>query len=371
MKLMISSNAHHEDKTTIDAVQRVSPAVVSIVISKMMPKIKQIPVAGNFNMPQIQEVVPSEGMLPPMDGVLPPGFVIDGKEKEKIAVGGGSGFAVHSNGIILTNKHVILDGDAEYVVVTQDEKEHPAKIITRDPINDIAILKIETANMPTVKLGDSSSVQPGQTVIAIGNALGLFSNTVSKGIVSGLSRQISAAMGTGEGNEHLRGVIQTDVAINQGNSGGPLINLFGEVVGINTAVIFGAQNIGFAIPINRIKKDLDDMKKYGRIIQPFLGLKYVMLNPELKQRYSLACGLGALIVEDHLPHSKAVIPGSPADKAGIKANDVIIRINGEELHEKDDLSESIQNYKVGETVTLKVLRDGKAFEAKTVLEERK
>jgi len=354
---------HKEDKSTIDAVRKVSPAVVSIVIAKMVPKIKEVHLedgAGPF------------GFMAPQffDGNINPD-ALDGTQKEKVKVGGGSGFVVKENGIILTNKHVVFDTDAEYTILTTDEKEYPAKVLTRDMINDMAILQIEAKNLPIVELGDSLKVEPGQTVIAIGNALGLFSNTVSKGIVSGLSRQISAAMGSGEESEQLRGVIQTDVAINQGNSGGPLIDLDGKVVGINTAVIFGAQNIGFAIPINRAKKDLSDLEKYGRIVQPFIGLRYVMLNETFKEKYKLPIDYGALIIQDHIPGSHAVVPHSPADKAGIKVNDVVLEINGEKLHNKNDLSDVIQKWKVGDEISLTVLRKDKTMKVKTVLEERK
>src|SRR3990167_6966009 len=211
-------NSQDYDKLPIDAVKKVAPSVVSIVISKHMPKIKSLypaPFLGPFAFGET-------------DGT------------EMVKVGGGSGFVVHPDGLVLTNKHVVFDADAEYTVITTDLKEYSGKVISRDPINDIAVLKINAKGLPAVRLGNSSKLELGQTVIAIGNALGLFSNTVSKGIISGLSRTISASLGSSpEGHvENLRGVIQTDVAINSGNSGGPLVNLDGEVIGINTAVIF-------------------------------------------------------------------------------------------------------------------------------------
>src|SRR3989344_673775 len=201
-----------EEKQIIEAVKKVMPGVVSITVNKDLARVKESSLG--------------QGLSP---------FFFDSpvsndEEEQKIKIGGGSGFIVDSSGIILTNKHVVIDQEAEYTVVTNDEKEYPAKVLTRDPINDIAVLKIEAANLPTVKLSNSK-VEPGQTVLAIGNALGLFSNTVSKGIISGLARKISAAMSGPETEqpeiEELRGVIQTDVAINQGNSGGPLINMAG------------------------------------------------------------------------------------------------------------------------------------------------
>ena len=216
-----------------------------------------------------------------------------------------------------------------------------------------------------------NKIELGQTVVAIGNALGLFSNSVSKGIISGLGRKISAAMGQGGEMEHLRNVLQTDVAINQGNSGGPLINLDGEVIGINTAIIFGAQNIGFALPINWAKTDLEDIIKHGRIIRPFIGLRYVMLNKELKERYDLPVDYGALVIKDHMPGSQAVVKDSPADKAGIRENDIVLEINDEKLTEKKELADIIQLANVGDELEMSVMRKDKTMKVKTVLEERK
>jgi len=257
---------------------------------------------------------------------------------ESVTVGGGSGFVVRSDGLILTNKHVVYDQEAEHVVVTSDGKEYPAKVLSRDPLNDIAFVKIEAANLPAIPLGNSSKVELGQTVIAVGNALGMFSNTISKGIVSGLLRSISASLGAGEQTENLRGVIQTDVAINQGNSGGPLVDLDGKAVGINTAVIFGAQNIGFAIPINWAKKDLADIKEHGRIVKPYLGVQFISLSNSIQKKYALPVNYGALVVRDQIPHSVAVAPGSPAYNAGVKENDIILNFNGQKVTEDKDIS---------------------------------
>lgn len=347
-------NSLDYDRLPIEAVKKVAPSVVSVVISKYLPKIK-----GVYGAPGA-----------PFSNPFLFGEVEDG-QKEKIKVGGGSGFIVHPDGLILTNKHVVFDADAEYTVITEDLEEYPAKVLSRDPINDIAVLKISVKNLPALRLGNSSKLELGQTVIAIGNALGMFSNTVSRGIISGLSRSISAALGTGGEMEHLRGVLQTDVAINQGNSGGPLINLDGEVVGINTAIIFGAQNIGFAIPINWAKQDLEDIIKHGRIIKPYLGLLYYMLNKKVQKQYSLPIDHGALVVKDHRPNSMAVVPGSPADKAGLKENDIVVELNGEQITEDKDLSDMLQKCPVGSEIELTVMRKDQELKLKAVLEERK
>ena len=344
-------NSSEYDKLTIDAVKKVAPCVVSIVISKYLPKIKSIYPAPFFN--------------PFMLGDA------EGGEKEKVKIGGGSGFIVHPDGLVLTNKHVVFDPDSEYTVISMDGQEYSGKVISRDPINDIAVLKINATGLPTVRLGNSSKLELGQTVVAIGNALGLFSNTVSKGIISGLSRKISASLGSGGQMEHLRGVLQTDVAINQGNSGGPLIDLDGEVIGINTAIIFGAQNIGFSIPINWAKQDLEDIIKHGRIIKPFIGLQYVMLNKELQQKYALPVDYGALVVRNHIPNSVAVVLGPPADKAGVKENDIILSLNGENLTDDKDLSDKLQSFKVGDSIDLAVLRKKDNLNLSVKLEERK
>jgi len=344
-----------EEKSIIEAVKKISPSVVSIIISKHLPRVKEqifSPLFGPFNFFTQKE---------------------EAKENETMQIGGGSGFIVHSDNshsLILTNKHVVFDNDADYTVLINDQ-EYLAKVLSRDPINDIAILKINNGNLPAAKLGNSSKVEIGQTVIAIGTALGMFTNTVSKGIVSGLSRKITASLGTGEQTEELRGVIQTDVAINQGNSGGPLIDTEGKVIGINTAIIFGAQNIGFSIPINWAKKDLEDIQKYGKVMKPYVGLRYIALNKKFKEKYNLPIDYGALVVRDHIPHSAAVIKNSPADRAGIKENDIILEVNGKKL-DGVEFADAIQECNVGEKVKLKILRNGKdKIETEVTLEERK
>lgn len=347
------------EKQTIATVKKVAPAVVSVVISKMMQEPAKIALDPTQKKP-----------LPIPDESLGNHVPIENMGNHKTKIGGGSGFIVSADGMILTNKHVVYETDAEYTVVANDEKEYPAKVLTRDPINDVAVLKIEAKDLPTLTLGDSDHVELGQTAIAIGNALGLFSNTVSKGIISGLGRKISAALGTGGMIENLRHVIQTDVAINQGNSGGPLVNLDGEVIGINTAVIFGAQNIGFALPINWAKTDLEELSKFGRIIRPYIGLRYIMLNKDLQEKYALPVDYGALVVKDHIPNSQAVVKDSPADKGGVKENDIVLEINGIQLTEQRELADLVEAAQVGDKLTLYVLRGDTKLTTQIKLEER-
>lgn len=361
------SNDSYEQQI-IKAVKTALPAVVSVVISKSPSKIFRRRLQSGspfdfwgdvFGLPVPNEEIPEN--IPRMP---------DGK----IKIGGGSGFIVDSSGIILTNRHVIIDKDASYTVITGEGKEYPAQILARDPLNDVAILKINgkppAGGFPTVKLGDSLKLELAQTAIAIGNALGEFQNTISTGIVSGLSRYITAQAEPYGAQSQLRGLIQTDAAINPGNSGGPLINLAGEAVGINCAVVFGAQNIGFAIPINAAKKDLDDLKKYGKIRRPFLGIRYVMLNKFLAKRHDLPVFEGAWVVKESL-NSPAVVKGSAADRAKIKENDIIVACGGEKITEKNTVIDVIQKRKIGDILEFKILREQKELNIKFKLEERK
>ncbi len=332
-------------------VKKTLPGVVSVTVSKMLP-VFETP----FNNP---------GSPFGFDG-----FFMVPKGKKKIQVGGGSGFIIESSGIILTNRHVVADPKAEYVAVLNEEKKCPAKVLARDPINDIAILKIEGKGLPTVKLGDSSKLELGQTVIAIGNTLGSFRNTVTTGVVSGLSRQITAGNAATKQSTKLRGLIQTDAAINPGNSGGPLIDMEGKAIGINAAMVFMAENIGFALPINNAKKDLKDLKKYGKLKLPFLGVRYVILNKEMKERFQLPLDRGALIISEPTPGGEGIVPGGAAEKAGVKEGDVILSIGQEKITEKKPIEDILQKCKVGQELNLEVSRKGKILNLRASLNER-
>ena len=338
-------------------IKEVMPGVISVIISKSLE--------------EMEKALPAE-MMPLMPFGVPnleiPPEKIDARGM--VQVGGGSGFIVDSDGIILTNKHVISEPSAEYTVVTSDNKKYKAEVAARDPIDDVAILKINAKNLPVVKLGNSVGLELGDEVLAIGNALGLFKNTVSKGIISGLSRSISAKPDPKEPSQELRGLIQTDAAINPGNSGGPLVNMNGEVIGINAAIVFGAQNLGFAIPINSAKRDLEDLKKFGKVMRPLLGLRYINIDENLKEKMSLPVDQGALIAGKG-PYHQGVIPDTPADKAGIKEKDIVLECNGEKLTMDKTIQDFLEELKVGDILNMKILRDNKPLEIKVVLAERK
>ncbi len=340
-----------EKSPIIKIVKDACPAVITIVISRDLPKIE-----GFYFFPYGSQ----EFVIPKMQ---------KGK-KEKTKIGGGSGFIVSPDGYVITSNHVVSEKEADYSVIYEPNKTFSAKIISRDPINDVAILKIDVKNFPCLELGDSDKIELGEAVIAIGNALGEFHDTISTGVVSGLSRYITAFSGISRQAERLRGLIQTDAAINPGNSGGPLVNIEGKVIGINTAVIMGAQNIGFAIPINYAKKDLEEVKKYGKIKRPFMGVKYIIINKEIAKKDKLPKDYGALIAREVLGES-AIIEGSAAQKAGLKEFDIILECQGEKITEENPLSHLLQKYRIGQEVSLKVLRGKKEIKVKVKLERKK
>lgn len=295
---------------------------------------------------------------------------IKGDKTESVKIGGGSGFLIASDGMILTSKHVVEDPEADYTIIVEPTKKYPAKVLARDSISDIAVLKIEGNNFPYLKLGDSDKIELGQQVIAVGNALGEFHDTVSTGIISGLSRFIQATNEFTKQAERLRGLIQTDAAINPGNSGGPLVDIEGKVIGINTAMVMGAQNIGFAIPVNYAKKDLAEIKKYGKIKVPFLGVKYILLTKEISEKNKLPIDYGALVVRETLGEGP-VVKDSAAEKAGVKEFDIILEANGEKITIENPLSDILQKYQIGQEIELKILREGQKNNIKVKLEEKR
>ena len=325
-----------------NAVQKANPAVVAITISKDVPKYTT----------SYQDVTPDGSGIT----FQVPVQQQDGYENQQ--VGAGSGFLISADGMIITNRHVVEDKTATYTVYLSNGKKYPAKVLARDAILDVAIVKIDATALPYLNLGDSSSLKLGQSVIAIGNALGEFQNTVSVGVVSGLSRSITAGdSSTGE-SEALDHVIQTDAAINPGNSGGPLLDLSGEVVGIDTAIVSGSQSIGFALPINTIKTVINSVRNTGQIVRPYLGIRYTTITPELKDTDKLAYDYGILVAPGEGDNAPAVIPGSPAAKAGIVEGDIILSIDGVKLDADHDLVQLIRQKNVGDYVKLQVYSKG-------------
>jgi serine protease Do len=345
-----------QDSLVVDAVKKTNPAVVSIIISQEVPKYENC--INSDQQPQSQQN--------PF-GDLFPGFNFDfnipqsqlcqnGTQKQD--VGGGSGFFVSSDGLIVTNKHVVDQKNAEYTVFTNDGKKHTATVVARDPVLDIALIKIQGSGFPFLTLGDSDILDVGQSVIAIGNALGEFRNTVSVGVVSGLARSITAGDDSSGNTEVLDHVIQTDAAINPGNSGGPLLDLSGDVIGVNVAVAQGSQSIGFALPINSVKSSIESVKSTGKIVRPYLGIRFVPINTEMKNANNLTVDYGVLVKAGATASELAVIPGSPADKAGIVENDIILEVDGVKLDDKTNLASIIREKKIGDVVNLKILHRG-------------
>ncbi len=344
-----------EDEKIVSMVERSAPAVVSIVITKDVPKYRDIfrsPFGLGFPFFGQREDVSGEN------------------ETERKRVGSGSGFLISNDGYIVTNKHVVSDTAAEYMVILSDEREFSAKVLALAPSNDIAVMKIEGNDFPFLKLGDSDVIRVGQTVIAIGNPLGEFANSVSRGIISGLKRSVTAGSGYGD-TETLDNIIQTDAAINPGNSGGPLFNIEGEVIGINVAVAQGAENIGFALPVNSIKRVVDEVKTTGKLSTPYIGVRYIILDEAVAKEYSLPVDHGALILRGERMTDLAVIPGSPADKAGLIENNIILEMNGQKIDTENTLADLIAEKQVGDEVMLKVWHKGETKELKLRLEERR
>ena len=283
--------------------------------------------------------------------------IVISDQVEKKQLGSGSGFLISSDGMIVTNRHVVERTDVDYTVLLNNGKEYVATVIAKDSILDVAIIKIVANNLPYLTLADSDKLEVGQSVIAIGNALGEFKNTVSAGVVSGLSRSLTAS-GSGGFQEFLYKVIQTDAAINLGNSGGPLLNLKGDVVGINVAIAQGSSNVGFSLPINSVKSVIDQVRKTGKISRPYVGVRYVNVTEDLKDKLNLSVDYGILVQRGATNADVAVIPGSPADKAGIIENDIILSVNGVILNQDNDFMSLIRDKKIGESINLKVLSNG-------------
>ena len=293
---------------------------------------------------------------------------------ELVEVGGGTGFFVTSDGLVLTNRHVIAsENGVVYSVLTNDGDEYSVELIAKDTINDLAVLQVlaedeeELPEFPIVNLGDSDLVQNGQTVIAIGNALSEYQNSITKGVVSGTGRRVVA--GNWYSSEVIEEAIQTDAAINPGNSGGPLINLLGEVIGVNTAVSSAGEGLGFAIPINHAKKVINDVVEYGRIIRPWLGVRYVMIDLDLAEENDLGSDYGALVLSGQNAGETAVVAGSPAELAGLQNGDIILMIDGVEINTENTLSDQVNVYAPGDLIQISIVRSGEELILEATLDE--
>lgn len=284
----------------------------------------------------------------------------------------GTGIIISKDGYIVTNKHVIPDTATEVSVTLSDGTTYDnVTVVGRDPREsvDIAFLKIKDVNNLTpAKLGDSSKIRVGEKVVAIGNALGQFQNTVTTGVISGLSRPIVAGDGSAAGTESLTNLFQTDAAINPGNSGGPLVNVNSEVIGINTAVAGeGAQNIGFAIPIGDVKGLIAGVLATGKLQVPYLGVRYIQLNKDIAYEFNLDTTEGAYIWSGR-DGAVTILPGSPADKAGLREKDIITKVNETAIDQDTSLVNALSGFRVSELVTLTVIRDGQEIKVPVTLE---
>jgi len=333
--LITQQKVLNEESVVIDVVEEVGPSVVTIAIEKESTDSLSIEFGPfGFVFPQTQE------------------------ETQIIEQNIGTGFIISKDGLIVTNKHVVEETQATYKVITKDDQTYEVQKIFRDPVNDLAILKIEPSagSLKPVVMGDSDNLKVGQFVIAIGTALGEFKNTVTTGVVSGLGRGITAGSPLEGYTERLDDVIQTDAAINPGNSGGPLLNSFGQVIGINIAIAAGGENIGFAIPINIVKEAIDNFNKTGQFDRPFLGIRYQMISRDVALMNNVP--QGAYIVE--------VVTDGPADKAGLEVGDIITKFDGQEV--EDELNKLISQKKVGDKVKLNLWRDGEELEIDVTLQ---
>lgn len=320
----------NEESAVIDVAQNVSPSVVSITST-----VSQTDIFGGSNS----------------------------------GTASGTGIIVTDDGLILTNKHVVSGGSNFSVIVTDSSGKNTeyknGQVVATDPTNDIAFLRIKASGLKAATLGDSATVKVGQRVIAIGNALGQYQNSVTTGIISGIQRPVTASSSEGGASESLQNLFQTDAAINPGNSGGPLVNIDGQVIGINTAVAGDAQNIGFAIPINEARNDISSVISSGKIVRAYLGVRYVPITPQLVAQQNLPVSDGALIMAGS--DSEAVVSGSPADQAGLQAGDIITKINDTAINKNNSLATILSSFKPGDTVTISYYRDGKIQTTKAKL----
>jgi serine protease Do len=336
--IVAGESLFEEEARIVRVTEDASLAVVSVIVTKDVPIYERI----------FEDLGPWGDFF----GFQAPQYREQGTERRE--AGGGSGFIVSDDGLVITNRHVVADQNAFYSILTNEGVSYEAEVVARDPVFDLAVLKIEGSGLPYLRFGNSDEVRVGQFAIAIGNALGEFRNTVSMGIISGLSRSI-IARDVGGRSELLEEVIQTDAAINPGNSGGPLLNTRGEVIGINVATAIGLDNIGFALPSNIAQSILDSVKQHGEIVIPFLGIQYIQINEMIQELQGLPVSQGILVTTGSA--GDAVISGSPAQNAGIQENDIILSVDGTDLTSRNSLASIIRRKEVGQTIDLEILRN--------------
>lgn len=346
-------NVTEREADLISVIDQADDAVVSVIITKDLPIIEQFYEEQSpfgfpffFNVPQYRQ---------------------NGTEERE--VGGGTAFFISSDGLLLTNKHVIDDKDAEYTILLNDGQRLDAEVVATDPTNDIALLQVEGSGYSYLNLSAEEPVL-GQTAIAIGNSLGEFRNTVSVGVISGLQRSVTAGGRIGQPVEQLDQIIQTDTAINQGNSGGPLLSSNGQVLGMNTAVAAGAQNIGFAIPASDLMRAVQSFQEFGEIQSAYLGIRYVPITPTLQQENNLEQEFGVIITKGETPEQLAVIPNSPAAKAGLQEGDILTHLDGTPITLENSFARAIDRKSPGDTVTLRVVRNSQELEVQATLEKQ-
>ncbi len=319
-----------EENAVISVVEATSPSVVAIGVSRRV-----INPFDPFSLPKRE------------DSTIGTGFVVSDERSSST-----------SKGIIVTNKHVVSD-EGRYSVVTKDDQKYEVRRIYRDPLLDLAIIQIDGSNLKPLDLGDSSKLKVGQTVIAIGNALGRFTNTVTTGVVSGLGRRVVAGDPFIGSFESLDNLIQTDAAINPGNSGGPLLSSSGQVIGVNVATTEGAQNIGFAIPINSVKAIVDEFVAKGTVSRPFLGIRYRFISKDVAILNEVPQGV----------YIQEVVEDGPAQKSGVQEGDIITKINGQSVNSENKVAEIISKSAVGVSIELEVWRDGKTLKLTAQISE--
>ena len=317
----VTINVNPDEKRVIDVVQQNMESVVSIAVNE-------------FRFSQTEGVIDISNNI-------------------------GSGFIVDSDGLIITNQHVVSDRNSDYQVITQDGDSYDIVEIVRDDVNDVALLKIDAVDLNAIDLGDSDALAPGQTVIAIGTPLGEYAGSVTTGVISGLERSVTTSSGGFFSiNKTFENVIQTDAAINPGNSGGPLLNTAGQVIGVNFATTSGADNISFALPINFVKSRIDEYKRFGKFLRPYFGIEYQNISQEVANSYDDIVA-GAFV--------RSVRDGSPAQKAGVQRGDIVTKINGDDVGRS--FSSIIQRYDVGEEIEVSIYRNGATVELTAILKE--